>query len=71
MNALRNAALRAPVATLLVSYPGLAHRPDDGFGTWSWHEVDDVPEAADPADTETAVTAAKQHMFEWLDSYLR
>ncbi|WP_235900514.1 dienelactone hydrolase family protein [Lolliginicoccus suaedae] len=70
VNALRNAALRAPVATLLVSYPGLAHRPDDGFGAWSWHDVDDVPDA-EPTDTETAVTAAKQHMFEWLDSYLR
>ncbi|GGC75150.1 hypothetical protein GCM10011410_30580 [Hoyosella rhizosphaerae] len=68
---LRNAALRAPVATLLVDYPGLAHRPDDGFGMESWHDVDDIDEFANEFSPDSSVTAAKQHIFEWFDSNLR
>ncbi|MBF6173418.1 dienelactone hydrolase family protein [Nocardia blacklockiae] len=54
---LRDAAARAPVATLLVSYPGLHHRPDHpGFDTDS--------------DAETVV-AAQTRIFDWFDSHLR
>ncbi|WP_330183982.1 dienelactone hydrolase family protein [Nocardia sp. NBC_01503] len=55
---LRDAAARADVATLVVSYPGLRHRPDHpGFD----------PGASDDAATLDAQT----RIFEWFDSHLR
>ncbi|MEV6771065.1 dienelactone hydrolase family protein [Nocardia sp. NPDC051030] len=55
---LRDAAARADVATLVVTYPGLHHRPDHpGF---------------DPAaHDDDAVIDAQTRIFEWFDSHLR
>ncbi|WP_405133932.1 dienelactone hydrolase family protein [Nocardia sp. NBC_01388] len=55
---LRDAAARAVVATLVVSYPGLHHRPDHpGF---------------EPADLDDAFTLdARTRIFDWFDSHLR
>ena len=56
---LRDAASAAAVATLVVSYPGLHHRPDRvGF------------DSVDPADAEVLV-AAHTRIFDWFDSHLR
>ncbi|WP_024801218.1 dienelactone hydrolase family protein [Nocardia sp. BMG51109] len=56
---LRDAAARAVVATLLVSYPGLHHRPDHpGF----------APSDSDDAET---LVAAQTRIFDWFDSHLR
>lgn len=70
VESLRDAAARASVATLVVTYPGLGHRPDEGFTTDGGRDVDDVPETMDGSPTVAAV-AAKQHIFEWFDSNLR
>ncbi len=59
LETLREAAARAVVATLLVSYPGLHHRPDHpGF---------------DPADADDAdvLLDAQSRIFDWFDSHLR
>ena len=58
VNRLRDSAARADVATLVVSYPGLHHRPDHpGF---------------DPAAREDAsVLDAQTRIFDWFDSHLR
>ncbi|WP_040853723.1 dienelactone hydrolase family protein [Nocardia niigatensis] len=55
---LREAAARADVATLVVTYPGLHHRPDQpGF---------------DPAAHEDdSVLDAQTRIYEWFDSHLR
>ncbi|WP_067531935.1 dienelactone hydrolase family protein [Nocardia crassostreae] len=55
---LREAAARADVATLVVTYPGLHHRPDHpGF---------------DPAALDDAcVVDAQTRIFDWFDSHLR
>ncbi|MGV9412358.1 dienelactone hydrolase family protein [Nocardia sp. NPDC003693] len=55
---LRDSAARADVATLVVTYPGLAHRPDHpGF---------------DPAAREDdSVLDAQARIFDWFDSHLR
>ncbi|MRH86081.1 carboxymethylenebutenolidase [Nocardia sp. SYP-A9097] len=54
---LRDAAARAVVATLVVTYPGLGHRPDrPGF---------------DPAELDDATLDAQTRIFEWFDSNLR
>ncbi|MFE3100364.1 dienelactone hydrolase family protein [Nocardia tengchongensis] len=55
---LREAAARADVATLVVTYPGLHHRPDHpGF---------------DPAALEdVSVLDAQTRIYEWFDSHLR
>ncbi|MBB5913589.1 carboxymethylenebutenolidase [Nocardia transvalensis] len=59
IESLRDAAARAMVATLLVTYPGLRHRPDHpGF------------DAADSEDAETVI-AAQTRIFDWFDSHLR
>ncbi|RDI48541.1 dienelactone hydrolase family protein [Nocardia mexicana] len=56
---LRDAAASAVVATLLVSYPGLHHRPDrPGF------------DSSDSEDAETLM-AAQTRIFDWFDSHLR
>lgn len=55
---LRDAAARADVATLVVTYPGLHHRPDHpGFD----------PAALD----DTSVLDAQTRIYEWFDSHLR
>lgn len=55
---LRDAAARACVATLVVTYPGLHHRPDHpGF---------------DPATIDDdSVIDAQTRIFDWFDSHLR
>ncbi|WP_458686924.1 dienelactone hydrolase family protein [Nocardia tengchongensis] len=55
---LREAAARADVATLVVTYPGLHHRPDHpGF---------------DPSALEdVSVLDAQTRIYEWFDSHLR
>ncbi|MCW2871913.1 MAG: carboxymethylenebutenolidase [Streptomyces oryziradicis] len=55
---LRDAAARADVATLVVTYPGLQHRPDHpGF---------------DHSEPDDAFTLdAQTRIFEWFDSHLR
>ncbi|MBU3060266.1 dienelactone hydrolase family protein [Nocardia sp. NEAU-G5] len=56
---LRDAAAAAAVATLVVSYPGLRHRPDrPGFD-------DD-----DDADVDTLIDA-QTRIFDWFDAHLR
>jgi carboxymethylenebutenolidase len=56
---LRDAAARAPVATLVVTYPGLHHRADHpGF------------DSTDPVDPEILVDA-QTRIFDWFDSNLR
>ncbi|WP_041450763.1 dienelactone hydrolase family protein [Hoyosella subflava] len=69
---LRESAARANVATLIVTYPGLGHRPDEGFGFTSKgaDDVDDIPATGD-GSPEVAAVAARQHIFEWFDSNLR
>ena len=57
--ALRDAVAEAPVATLVVSYDGLDHRPD---------EVS--PESGTTAG-EDAVVDAQRRIFDWFDSHLR
>ncbi|MFE5288122.1 dienelactone hydrolase family protein [Nocardia sp. NPDC056611] len=55
---LREAAARADVATLVVTYPGLHHRPDQpGFDPTA---LDDV-----------SVLDAQTRIYEWFDSHLR
>ncbi|WP_306363234.1 dienelactone hydrolase family protein [Nocardia sp. CC227C] len=55
---LRDAAARAAVATLVVSYPGLHHRPDHpGFDR--------------DAFDDAAVVDAQTRIFDWFDSHLR
>ncbi|RMI34256.1 dienelactone hydrolase family protein [Nocardia stercoris] len=56
---LREAAAHASVATLLVTYPGLHHRPD--------RPAFDI---LGPDDDVTAVDA-QTRIFEWFDSHLR
>ncbi|AMY20962.1 MULTISPECIES: dienelactone hydrolase family protein [Nocardiaceae] len=56
---LRDAVAEAPVATLVVSYDGLDHRPD---------EVS--PESGTTAG-EDAVVDAQRRIFDWFDSHLR
>ncbi|WP_280274389.1 dienelactone hydrolase family protein [Nocardia wallacei] len=59
LESLREAAARAAVATLLVSYPGLHHRPDHpGF------------DAADSEDADILLDA-QSRIFDWFDSHLR
>lgn len=67
---LRDAAAHASAATLIVTYPGLGHRPDEGLPAEPAEDVDDVPDTAD-ASPRVAAVAAKQHIFEWFDSNLR
>ncbi|WP_216903736.1 dienelactone hydrolase family protein [Nocardia alni] len=54
---LREAAASAAVATLVVSYPGLRHRPDH-------------PGAVLEAEAE-ALVAAHTRIFDWFDAHLR
>lgn len=59
LESLREAAARAAVATLLVSYPGLHHRPDHpGF------------DATDSEDADILLDA-QSRIFDWFDSHLR
>ncbi|MBL1073423.1 dienelactone hydrolase family protein [Nocardia sp. 2] len=55
---LRDAAAHADVATLVVTYPGLHHRPD--HPGWDPTALDDV-----------YVVDAQTRIFEWFDSHLR
>lgn len=61
---LRDAAGRSDAPTLVVSYAGLAHRPD---------EPPVVRESADPdIDAgEAAIVDARLRIFDWFDSHLR
>lgn len=61
---LRDAAARAAVATLVVSYPGLHHRPDHpGFDTV---DIDQLPE-----EERRMLSDAQSRIFDWFDSHLR
>ncbi|MCM6778514.1 dienelactone hydrolase family protein [Nocardia sp. CDC159] len=55
---LRDAAARAPVATLVVTYPGLHHRADE-------------PGLDAHADNEHTAVDARTRIFDWFDSHLR
>ncbi|MFC4606061.1 dienelactone hydrolase family protein [Rhodococcus kronopolitis] len=60
---LRDATARAPVATHVVSYRGLAHRAD---------EPPRVPADGDEADPATqAIVDAQRRIFDWFDANLR
>ncbi len=61
---LRDAAARAAVATLVVSYPGLHHRPDHpGF------EMSDFEQLAE--EEKRMLIDAQTRIFDWFDSHLR
>ncbi len=61
---LRDAAARAAVATLVVSYPGLHHRPDHpGF------EMSDFEQL--PEEEKRMLIDAQTRIFDWFDSHLR
>ncbi|WP_227978849.1 dienelactone hydrolase family protein [Nocardia spumae] len=61
---LRDAAARAMVATLVVNYPGLHHRPDHpGF------EMSDFEQLAE--EEKRMLIDAQTRIFDWFDSHLR
>lgn len=61
---LRDAAARAAVATLVVSYPGLHHRPDHpGFDMADFEQL--------PEDEKRLLIDAQTRIFDWFDSHLR
>lgn len=53
---LRDAAARAAVASLIITFPGLAHRADSGRS---------------PDETDESATASHLRIFDWFDSNLR
>ncbi len=60
---LREATAKADVATLVVSYAGLAHRAD---------EPPQLSEDADLDDPDSAsIIEAQTRIFDWFDSHLR
>ncbi|NMM83768.1 carboxymethylenebutenolidase [Rhodococcus sp. SRB_17] len=63
VNQLREATAKADVATLVVSYAGLAHRAD---------EPPQVPDGQDEDDPNAAaIIDARTRIFDWFDSNLR
>ncbi|WP_072806069.1 dienelactone hydrolase family protein [Rhodococcoides yunnanense] len=60
---LREAAMRASVATNIVSYSGLRHRADETQAPWGGAEE------SDPATA--ALIEAQTRIFDWFDSFLR
>lgn len=61
---LRDAAARAAVATLVVSYPGLHHRPDHpGFEMADFDQL--------PDEEKRMLIDAQTRIFDWFDSHLR
>ncbi|MFI8569038.1 dienelactone hydrolase family protein [Rhodococcus sp. NPDC078407] len=63
IEALRDAATRASVATNIVSYSGLQHRAD------SPQEQPGSTDHSDPA--EAALVDAQTRIFDWFDSFMR
>jgi len=61
---LREAAGQADAPTLVIGYPGLAHRPDEPPV-----EHDTADPDTDPA--EAAIIDARRRIFDWFDAHLR